>query len=152
MGTLANWWPDWIIVLIASFMGPIWGPLGADRTQVGPMLAAWTLLSGWTFSYGNGNFRDWGINIYEYIYIYTYEYAYNFKLLRDSSLHERLSVCAAAALTTIVLWLLTALYTRDSYCHLWFHSGTREDCGARHRYLQHGKFITSHKILWDGIT
>ena len=27
-------------------MGPIWGPSGADRTQVGPMLAPWTLLSG----------------------------------------------------------------------------------------------------------
>ena len=27
-------------------MGPIWGPAGADRTQVGPMLAPWTLLSG----------------------------------------------------------------------------------------------------------
>ena len=27
-------------------MGPTWGPSGADRTQVGPMLAQWTLLSG----------------------------------------------------------------------------------------------------------
>ena len=32
--------------LIARFMGPSWGPSGADRTQVGPMLAPWTLLSG----------------------------------------------------------------------------------------------------------
>ena len=31
--------------LIARFMGPTWGPSGADRTQVGPMLASWTLLS-----------------------------------------------------------------------------------------------------------
>ena len=31
--------------LIARFMGPTWGPSGADRTQVGPMLAQWTLLS-----------------------------------------------------------------------------------------------------------
>ena len=30
---------------IARSMGPIWGPRGADRTQVGPMLAPWTLLS-----------------------------------------------------------------------------------------------------------
>ena len=29
-------------------MGPTWGPSGADRTQVGPMLAPWTLLSGMT--------------------------------------------------------------------------------------------------------
>ena len=32
--------------LIARFVGPTWGPSGADRTQVGPMLAPWTLLSG----------------------------------------------------------------------------------------------------------
>ena len=32
--------------LIARFMGPTWGPSGADRTPVGPLLAPWTLLSG----------------------------------------------------------------------------------------------------------
>ena len=32
--------------LIARFMGPTWGPSGADRSQVGPMLAPWTLLPG----------------------------------------------------------------------------------------------------------
>ena len=31
--------------LIAGSMGPTWGPSGTDRTQVGPMLAPWTLLS-----------------------------------------------------------------------------------------------------------
>ena len=34
--------------LIARFMGPTWGPSGADRTEVGPMLVPWTLLSGHT--------------------------------------------------------------------------------------------------------
>ena len=37
--------------LLARFMGPSWGPSGADRTQVGPMLAPWSLLS------GRGNYR-----------------------------------------------------------------------------------------------
>ena len=32
--------------LIARFMGPAWGPSGANRTKMGPMLAPWTLLSG----------------------------------------------------------------------------------------------------------
>ena len=32
--------------LIARFVGPTWGPHGAARTQMGPMLATWTLLSG----------------------------------------------------------------------------------------------------------
>ena len=36
----------WLMTLIAWFMGPTWGPSGADRTQVGPMLGPWTLLSG----------------------------------------------------------------------------------------------------------
>ena len=30
---------------IARFKGPTWDPAGADRTQVGPTLAPWTLLS-----------------------------------------------------------------------------------------------------------
>ena len=35
-----------IRTLIARFMGPIWGPPGADRTQVGPMnLAIWEITS-----------------------------------------------------------------------------------------------------------
>ena len=37
--------------LITRFMEPTWGPSGADRTQVGPMLAPWTLLSGYLWNY-----------------------------------------------------------------------------------------------------
>ena len=37
---------QYIISQIAKFMGPIWGPPGSCRTQVGPMLGPWTLLSG----------------------------------------------------------------------------------------------------------
>ena len=35
---------------IARSMGPVWGPSGDNKTQVGPTLASWTLLSGilWT--------------------------------------------------------------------------------------------------------
>ena len=36
-------------VLIARFMEPTRGPSRAYRTQVGPMLAPWPLLSGWVF-------------------------------------------------------------------------------------------------------
>ena len=32
--------------LRARFLGPTWGPSGTDRTQVGTMLAPWTLLPG----------------------------------------------------------------------------------------------------------
>ena len=36
----------YMVPLIARFMGPSWVPSGADRTQMGPMLAPWTVLSG----------------------------------------------------------------------------------------------------------
>ena len=41
----------YVHTLIARFMGPTWCPSGADRTQVGPMLAKWTLLSGYNWSW-----------------------------------------------------------------------------------------------------
>ena len=41
----------WVETLIARLMGPSWGPSGADRTQVGPMLAPWPLLSGTVFRF-----------------------------------------------------------------------------------------------------
>ena len=41
----------WITTLVARFMGPTWGPSGADRTQLGPMLAPWTFLSGYGYEY-----------------------------------------------------------------------------------------------------
>ena len=38
---------DWCdTTLPAKFIEPTWGPSGAGRTQVGPMLAPWTLLFG----------------------------------------------------------------------------------------------------------
>ena len=39
-------WTPLMITQIAKFMGPTWGPPGSCRTQMGPMLAPWTLLSG----------------------------------------------------------------------------------------------------------
>ena len=48
-GPVYIWDDSYFYTLIARFLGPTWGPSGADRTQVGPMLAPWTLLSGYTF-------------------------------------------------------------------------------------------------------
>ena len=45
-------WNPWdvlyrsVLPLIARFVRPTWHPYGAERTQVDPMLAPWTLLSG----------------------------------------------------------------------------------------------------------
>ena len=41
--------------LIARFMGPTWGPPGADRTHVGPMWATWALLSGISLTLNSQN-------------------------------------------------------------------------------------------------
>ena len=46
------YWVTWAVVWLrlwpqtARFLGPTWGSPGDDRTQVGPMLATWTLLLG----------------------------------------------------------------------------------------------------------
>ena len=45
-------------------MRPTWGPSGADRTQVGPMLAPWTLLSGRAKVYSSASLRWVRVNIH----------------------------------------------------------------------------------------
>ena len=44
---------------IARFMGPIWGPPGSCRPQMGPMLAPWILLSGWRDHSKIRKWRKW---------------------------------------------------------------------------------------------
>ena len=41
------WW-YWITPHITKFMGPTWGPPGCCWPQMGPMLAPWTFLSGYS--------------------------------------------------------------------------------------------------------
>ena len=54
--------------LIARFMGPTWGLSGADRTQVGPMLAPRTLLSGWLTNLCPSDVHTVGIlSVLEYV-------------------------------------------------------------------------------------
>ena len=70
-----------VTALIARSMGPTWGPPGAYMTQVEPMLAQWSLLSGcisilgdgilW---YGNWTHADWPL----------LEMALHFQVFRDN--------------------------------------------------------------------
>ena len=62
--TMVTFWKNvsgfLLISLIARFMGPTWGPPWSCRTQVDPMLAPWTLLSGilkpvWNVPHFSGN-------------------------------------------------------------------------------------------------
>ena len=43
--------PSNIHTQVTRFMGPTWGPPGSCRPQMGPMLAPWTLLSGYKISF-----------------------------------------------------------------------------------------------------
>ena len=57
-----NYWTiacyDYVILSqIPKFMGPTWGPPGSCRPQIGPMLAPWTLLSGFLMS--SANKQEW---------------------------------------------------------------------------------------------
>ena len=52
--------PEPMLTLIARLMGSPSGPPGADRTQVDPMLATWTLLSGDLMT-----IEPWGTNFSE---------------------------------------------------------------------------------------
>ena len=47
----------WTATQIARFMGPTWGPSGADRTQVGRMVGPWTLVSGYLSSNKTVNYK-----------------------------------------------------------------------------------------------
>ena len=61
--SLKGWWScihKALLYLIARFMGPTWGPSGADRTQVGPMLASMNFAI-WDVSTGSA---DWPANVY----------------------------------------------------------------------------------------
>ena len=53
-----------IIYQRARFMGPTWGPSGTDRTQVGPMLAPWTLLSGMHLFWYCIMYMSWPMSVY----------------------------------------------------------------------------------------
>ena len=74
-------------------MGPTWGPSGADRTQVDPMLAPWILLSGnrriQTLHISTKRFRFWESRIF------CREVARNnFRSnLKDATLGEFRSMC-----------------------------------------------------------
>ena len=48
-----------ICTLIARFLGSTWGPTGADRTQVGPMSAPWTLLSEYIYMKESQSLTGW---------------------------------------------------------------------------------------------
>ena len=66
--------------VIARFMGQTWGPSGADRSQVGPILAPWTLLSGLVTSTlllemlnPDMQIHNWAIKISLYMFPFVFQ-------------------------------------------------------------------------------
>ena len=89
-------------------MGPTWGPSGADRTQVGPMLAPWTLLSG----------RCW---LKRVIHVYI-----QFSLVFNNSVS--VSKYDGNIIVSwqhfIIVWQLKNIMTQQKYSHfvMWQHA------------------------------
>ena len=55
---------QWKRSQIARFIGPTWGPPGSCRSQMGPMLATWTLLSGSILSVKKNSQFGWNKRTY----------------------------------------------------------------------------------------
>ena len=64
------------IPLIARFLGPTWGPPGADRTQVGPILAPWISLSGtWRVQVLRiSRIRGYGFVLFHFDHMFSFGY------------------------------------------------------------------------------
>ena len=80
-----------MVTLIARFMGPTWGPSGADRTQVGPMWAPWTLLSGYIHVIlpPLQDYRNMMISWHETHYVITYRNQNNCRIVcYNTSSHQ----------------------------------------------------------------
>ena len=103
-------------------MRPTWGPSGADRTQVGPMLAPWILLSGYlphiVFTFNLKMIRTY--------YVKTVIRRYNYVTLR-SVLLESLMLSHAA-----FLWYITSFYILPVCAIQWRHNG--RDSVSNHQH------------------
>ena len=92
-----------IITQIARFMGPTWGPPGSCRTQMGPMIAPWTLLLRYSDWKVMGEEAPWTTLIH-----HVFGSLYQWPML-TSSMESRLQ------LYTIDIW---------SHCRLWSNTGS----------------------------
>ena len=98
----------WLLLftaLIPRCMGPTEGPSGAHRSQVGPMLAPWTLLSGWESSL---------LNSFWLTHPCAWFHGKHHYLLHISFISAR---CQRCAITTTSL-----KYHRDSKIYHIFHN------------------------------
>ena len=114
--------------LLARFMGTTWGPSGAGWTQVGLMLAPWTLLSGnCCFALSRGililNFNSTEI-IYIYIYVYIpKEHNINGRFIMIHFLFQSLNTWLLGSCSLVILVDLWGSVWFDVSCfnnHLYY--------------------------------
>ena len=94
--------------LIARFMGPTWGPSGADRIQVGPMLAPWTLLSGFTYKFVLNN--PVSSNLYRNsLQNITYKHFGGFTVVRSAYLKQQVSSFGSCHMLHIIIIIINII-------------------------------------------
>ena len=119
-------------------MGSMWGPPGADRTQVGPMLAPWTLLFG-----------------YRQYTVYPKKYAHGFCFAVLCCGYTLTDFPISIRLTSLALWQSNdcpsaskaTLMNMDSY-FMWIHYERLHN----HNKAKHNKtvciFLGIYCICW----
>ena len=108
------------IPLIARFLGPTWGPPGADGTQVGPMLAPWISLSGtWRVQLMRiSRIRGYGFDLFHFDHMFSF--GYKKEDIRSSLILTSMEKFGLAH--------ITLNYTSEmkfSILHVWPHSAIR---------------------------
>ena len=151
---------DFLTTLITRFMGPTWGPSGTDWSQVGPMLAPWTLLS------GKGPILRFGTQwcsrhikvrgspapsvakvIWRYIYCHllienTYGYTQNSTLVQQQ--RYRMRFFFVFNLSFIRFYDVPVLVPNGSVCKVGHHDTPYE---LQSRFIKHYKWIVVNKPL-----
>ena len=121
------------VSLIARIMRPTWGPSGADRTHVGPMLAPWTLLSGLTWHLWKSEFFKhcvaWRDISRVYFLLPSYLYEWNFC---TRQMFKNANECSESVIR--LLWSDSGMQDfRNSTCHQLEHRWYNSKWSAQNR-------------------
>ena len=134
------------VTLIAKFTGPTWAPSGADRTQVVPMLAPWTLLSGDVSRVLLE--RDWtSLGIAYNTAVINAEHKSEFKLTADT-LYLALTGKLWDVCCEFFFWENRSLYNGTALCISWnFSVRRRRDIERKPIQSQPDSFLVSFPRL-----
>ena len=113
------------VSLIARFMGQTRGPSGADRTQVGPMLAPWTLLSGIIIKWLHIMKLDGTKPLHAPILIHhqwnTFQLNFD-KIIHKNSFINICTICAIFVMPRCIKWWHQMLNDSNLYGRLHLHN------------------------------